>query len=54
MGRMVSGGMASIGATLSGAQANLGVGTGTTAGATAGSTSAVGSVANKGGILGKL
>lgn len=54
MGRMVSGGMSSIGATLSGAQANLGVGTGTTTGAAAESTSVVGSVANKGGILGKL
>jgi hypothetical protein len=54
MGRMASSGLSGAFDMASAAQSNLGVGTRTTAGAAAGSTSAVGKVASKGGILGKL
>jgi hypothetical protein len=54
MGRMASSGLSGAYNMASAAQSNLGVGTGTTAGAAPGSTSAVGKLASKGGILGKL
>jgi hypothetical protein len=54
MAGMASSGLSGAYNMAAAAQSNLGVGTGTTAGAAPGSTSAVGKVASKGGILGKL